>query len=97
MLDFLAWVSVQYTIINSQQLYHDLSVELKDSSQQPPTEQQFTYESSIKYNITNGNKLNCFISAKEMLSIMFHCAFFVDSDMLINYLLKKMTHDAEIM
>ena len=41
------------------------------------------------------NKLNCFISARGILTIIRHCAFvlssFVDSYMLINHLLKKKT------
>ena len=43
------------------------------------------------------NKLNCFISARGMLAIVWHCVlllfflcvFFVDFYMLINHLLKK--------
>ena len=36
-----------------------------------------------------GNKLNCFISARGMLAIVWHCVFFGDFYMLINHLLKK--------
>ena len=43
--------------------------------------------------LVTGNKLNCFISARGMLSIIRHCSFvlfsFNDFDMLINHLLKK--------
>ena len=42
--------------------------------------------------LATGNKLNCFISAREMLAIVWHCVllFFGGfSYMLINHLLKK--------
>ena len=45
--------------------------------------------------LATGNKLNCFISARGMLAIVWHCVlfffvcFFVDFYMLINHLLKK--------
>ena len=47
--------------------------------------------------LATGNKLNCFISARGMLTIVWHCAlvllfcclFFVDFYMLCNHLLKK--------
>ena len=47
--------------------------------------------------LATGNKLNCFICARGMLTIVWHCAlvllffvcFFVDFYMLINHLLKK--------
>ena len=49
--------------------------------------------------LETGNKLNCFISATEMLSIVLLCAFalllllgfFVDFYMLINHLFEKKT------
>ena len=53
--------------------------------------------------LATGNKLNCFISAGEMLSIILPCAlvllmfcfvFFVDFYMLINHLLEKETEGA---
>ena len=49
--------------------------------------------------LATGNKLNCFISARGMLALVWHCVllfccsffcvFFVDFYMLINHLLKK--------
>ena len=44
--------------------------------------------------LATGNKLNCFISARGMLAIVWHCVlflcvFFVDFYMLTNHLLKK--------
>ena len=50
--------------------------------------------------LVTGNKLDCFISARGMLTIVWHCVllfcccfifcvFFVDFYMLINHLLKK--------
>ena len=45
--------------------------------------------------LATGNKLNCFISARGMLAIVWYCVllfcyvFFVDFYMLINHLLKK--------
>ena len=50
--------------------------------------------------LATGKKLNCFISARGMLAIVWHCVllfcccsflcvFFVDFYMLINHLLKK--------
>ena len=46
--------------------------------------------------LATGNKLNCFISARGMLAIVWHCVFlfccvffFVDFYMLINHLSKQ--------
>ena len=53
--------------------------------------------------LATGNNLNCFINARGMLTILWHCAFvlffvvfFVDFYMLINHLLKKRDYYSEL-